>query len=355
MNELLSLGLLVTYQCNAECKHCGLNCSPRNLEWMSLEEMKKIAIDASNIGAQSLVLTGGEPTLIKHEDLCNYFRFVKESTKINNIRIVTNGHWAKNFNKAYQILSDWKEAGLDELNVSCGEYHQEYIPIENIGHAFKAGVSLNFKTVLLAGEFTTSSKEDKIKIRDFENILNVRAYKSNEVNPFSSTKHAFICNHVLNFGRGEHCIDKAFIPKTRYEDLKNLCADAVSTLSIHPDGNVTICCGVSSSSVPFLSIGNWKEEDLSIINERANDDFITNIIRYFGIKSFSERVEKETNFKFRKKPYYSSTCELCIDLFSNQDVLDYISSKGLEIEDEIIGRKIIINSTTNSTKYVYKT
>lgn len=355
MNKLSSLALLVTYQCNVECKHCGLNCSPNNKEWMSLDEMKKLAIDSSKLGASSIILTGGEPSLIKHDDLCDYFRFVKENTAISNIRIVTNGHWAKSYDKAFQILCEWKEAGLDELNVSCGEFHQEYIPLKNIGFVYKAGCDINFNTVLLAGEFTTSSCKGKLSLNDFENGLNCRAIKGADLNPFSSSKHAFMCNSALNFGRGQHHIRNEDIPKIKYENLPNLCVDAISTLSCHPDGNVTICCGVAAPSLPFLSIGNWREEDLSVISERANDDFISNIIRYFGLKSFMERIKKNVNLKMHPKSSYSGNCELCIELFSNKDVLDYIVSKDLELEDDIIARKIIINSTANSSKYVYKT
>ena len=154
MNRLTTIALLVTYQCNIECKHCGLSCSPREKEWISIDEMKELAIQASGLGAECIVLTGGEPTLIGHEELCDYFKFIKKETSISNIRIVTNGHWAKSYERAHAILKEWKNAGLDELNVSYGEFHQEFIPIENIGHAYKAGCDLGFGTIFFAGEFT---------------------------------------------------------------------------------------------------------------------------------------------------------------------------------------------------------
>jgi MoaA/NifB/PqqE/SkfB family radical SAM enzyme len=49
MNNLSSIALLVTYQCNIECKHCGLSCSPKNKEWMSLDEMRSLAVQASDL------------------------------------------------------------------------------------------------------------------------------------------------------------------------------------------------------------------------------------------------------------------------------------------------------------------
>jgi len=72
MKDLTSIGLLVTYQCNIECKHCGLSCSPKRKEWMTMDEMKNIAIQASDLGTESIALTGGEPTLFYSQGTNRY-------------------------------------------------------------------------------------------------------------------------------------------------------------------------------------------------------------------------------------------------------------------------------------------
>ena len=355
MKDLASLALLVTYQCNVECKHCGLNCSPGRKEWMSIDEMKNLAIQASDLGTECIVLTGGEPTLIKHEELCNYFRFVKKETSISNIRIVTNGLWAKSYEKAYSILKDWKDAGLDELNVSCGEFHQEYVPIENIGHAYKAGCDLDFITVLLAGEFTKSKRENKLTPYDFEKVLGCRIKQHLESSPFVTKNHAITCNNAVYYGRGKKFIKPEDIPLVKYENLPNTCNSTVSSLSLHPDGDVTICCGVGAKDVTFLSIGNWKEEKLEKIATRTKDDLFANLIGFYGLKTLKERlIATHPELGLTHKLFYTGLCELCFELFANEKVLNYLNANGLELEEELIAKKIMHLSTIYSPKYVYQ-
>ena len=355
MKELLSIGLLVTYQCNIECKHCGLNCSPKNKDWMTIGEMKDIAVQASDLGVSCLVITGGEPTLIKHEDLCSYFRFVKNETSICNIRIVTNGHWAKSYEKAYTILKEWKEAGLDELNVSCGEFHQEYLPIDNIGHAYKAGCDLDFKTVLLAGEFTKSKRKNKLTPYDFEKMLGCRIKNSYENSPFITRNHFMTCNNAVYYGRGRRFIKQEDISLIKFENLQNICDSTFSGLSLHPDGVVTICCGVGVRDVDFLNIGNWKEEKLQKILDRSNDDLFANLIKFYGLKSLKEKLMiTHPELGLTYKHSYIGLCELCFELFGNKKVISHLNSNGLEMEDELITKKIMHLSTIRSLKYVYQ-
>ena len=355
MKDLTSIGLLVTYQCNIECKHCGLSCSPINKEWMTMDEMKNLAIQASEVGAKGIVLTGGEPTLIKHEVLCNFFRFIKEETLIKNIRIVTNGHWAKSYEKAYSILKEWKKAGLDELNVSCGEFHQEFIPIKNIAHAYKAGCALDYSTVLVAGEFTKSKREHKLTPYNFEKELECRIKYHYECSPFVNKKQAINCNCAFHYGRGKNHIKPEDIPLTKYENIPNTCSHTISSLSFHPDGIVTLCCGVGVRDVTFLDIGNWREESLQTILTRSDNDLFANLIRFYGLKALKEKIMAiHPELGLSHKLNYTGQCELCFELFTNNKVLDYLNSNGSELEDELVTKKVMHLSTIYSPKYVYQ-
>ena len=321
---------------------------------MSMDEMKNLAIQTSALGTKCVVLTGGEPTLIRHKELCNYFRFVKKETSISNIRIVTNGYWAKNYDHAYSILKDWKDAGLDELNVSCGEFHQEYVPIENIVHAYKAGCNLDFKTVLLAGEFTKSKLENKMTPYDFEKVLGCRVKQHHEISPFVSNKHAITYNCAVCYGRGKNYIKPEDIPLVKYENLPNTCKSTIASLSLHPDGCVTICCGVGARDVNFLNIGNWRDEKLKKITDRTKDDLFTNLISFYGLKKLKEKLMATCpECGLAHRLFYAGPCDLCFELFTNKKVLDYLNTNGFELEDELISRKIMHLSTIRSSKYVY--
>lgn len=58
-----TLQVNVTYACNLACRHCYLECSPRNSQAMSLETLRKV-LDAYDAGGFSVLdVTGGSPEL----------------------------------------------------------------------------------------------------------------------------------------------------------------------------------------------------------------------------------------------------------------------------------------------------
>src|SRR5471030_1115917 len=114
-----TLSLQVTYQCNIECGHCGPYCGPHEKDWMTVAEIKDLIVQAGELGAMNVVFTGGEPTLLGPR-LPELLRFIRDETPIVSTRLVTNGKWAYTPQTAYEHLKTWRDAGLVELNVSCG-------------------------------------------------------------------------------------------------------------------------------------------------------------------------------------------------------------------------------------------
>ena len=59
-----TLTLIYTLQCNACCKHCGFECSPRNSASMEYEDAKNWIISASKINTiKKIAISGGESFL----------------------------------------------------------------------------------------------------------------------------------------------------------------------------------------------------------------------------------------------------------------------------------------------------
>ena len=56
------LGIILSYQCNAECKHCLYACGREWTEWMSVEQLHE-ALDVLSQWTHSFQVhhTGGEP------------------------------------------------------------------------------------------------------------------------------------------------------------------------------------------------------------------------------------------------------------------------------------------------------
>lgn len=305
---------------------------------MSLEEMKSVAVQADHLGFSLLTLTGGEPTLLSNSVLCEYFKFIKENTGIKFIRIVTNGHWAKSYEDAYEKLYGWQEAGLDELNVSCGLFHQECVPIENVHNAYQAACDLNYRTILLAAEFVKRTKhpdKDCLTIYDFEKIVNSRA-KQRLVNPLVKSNRGLIVSSVAPVGRASEYINREDLVYYNLSELPDQCKEVGRILSLLPDGRATICCSVDLVNQSFLAIGNWREQTIEELVEAVDDDYIANIIRYYGLKSIKEFALHKNVKDLAYKPNYCSICELCTELFRNQDFMEAITKYKAEIEEEMI-------------------
>lgn len=86
------------------------------------------------------VLTGGEVSCFSKSDICKVIAYAK-SVGIVNIRIVSNGVWAKIVESAYAYLSELKNFGLTEVNISTGDEHSLFVPLPNVNQIIDNTIS----------------------------------------------------------------------------------------------------------------------------------------------------------------------------------------------------------------------
>ena len=119
------LGLLITEKCNIECKHCWFESGPQKEATMTPEEIRKYINEAHRTRSIKWIsLTGGEPTLFpelveKSIELATSYRLKTE--------LVTNCYWAETEYKAIKWLRTLRELGLDTVNISSYDFHQDFI------------------------------------------------------------------------------------------------------------------------------------------------------------------------------------------------------------------------------------
>jgi len=132
--------LLTTFKCTAKCRNCCFQCSPKVEKKMTLDEMKswleKCFVAFPSI--KMVVFSGGECTLLG-DSLKEILAYVSQKGKLT--RIVTNGWWAQNANVAEEYVRKLKQAGLNEINFSSGDEHQEWIPFERVRNAAVASIN----------------------------------------------------------------------------------------------------------------------------------------------------------------------------------------------------------------------
>src|SRR3546814_20214687 len=72
-------------------------------------------------------------------------------------RIVSNGSWAKRLVRAKEICNELKRAGLDELNISTGNDHQEFVPQESVVNAAESAIACDITTLITVETDTEDS------------------------------------------------------------------------------------------------------------------------------------------------------------------------------------------------------
>jgi MoaA/NifB/PqqE/SkfB family radical SAM enzyme len=150
VQEPFSGGVLLSYKCTSECRHCMYACSPRWAgDWISEEDLRKVLIELSDrilpspfgadrIGVNyGLHFTGGEPFL--NFDLLQKAVRIAHDLQIPSTFVETNGFWCVKDDDAREKLTKLKDAGLHGILVSVNPFILEQVPFERTDRAIRIG------------------------------------------------------------------------------------------------------------------------------------------------------------------------------------------------------------------------
>ncbi len=101
--------LVVIRKCNLSCTYC--NEFDKTSEPVPLEILKQRANKLKELGAFSINLTGGEPTL--HPDLPELIRYCRYDLKFLKTTMISNGFYLKR-----ELIEKLNEAGLQDMQIS---------------------------------------------------------------------------------------------------------------------------------------------------------------------------------------------------------------------------------------------
>lgn len=137
---LNGIHFLLTYQCNFECDHCFLYCSPFSDGVFSLADIKKALNQAKELKSiEWIYFEGGEPFLY-YPLLANALILAKKAGF--NTGIVTNAYWATTEEDARLWLEPIKTSGIDDLSISRDSFHNEDSENNCANRAYKAAKKL---------------------------------------------------------------------------------------------------------------------------------------------------------------------------------------------------------------------
>ena len=134
------VGIILSYQCQAACKHCLYNCGPTRRDWMAESQLREVFEAVLSLPQPAQVhITGGEPFL--RFDLL--VEAVRLATELGIPRYVeTNAGWCVSESLATRRLTTLREAGLQALLISCSPFHAESIPPARTRLAYEKAVEV---------------------------------------------------------------------------------------------------------------------------------------------------------------------------------------------------------------------
>ena len=149
----VSGGLLLSYKCNAECRHCMYACSPRwKADWIGEEDLEAILNQLAgkimpgpygkeHIGlSHGLHFTGGEP-FMNFGLLCRAFE-IASGLEIPSLFVETNGYWCRDDSRTREKLLLLKEKGMKGIMISVNPFYLEYVPFERTQRAIRIGAEI---------------------------------------------------------------------------------------------------------------------------------------------------------------------------------------------------------------------
>jgi len=145
--QVRGLHLLLTYKCNARCRHCFLNSGPDRAELYSPAFAREIVAEAVRIASvDHIFIEGGEPFLYPELMLTVIDRASEAGIWVGAL---TNGFWAVSKEKARDVLKPLIAAGLQSLSLSTDAWHEEFVPAERVETARVAAEALGIETDIM--------------------------------------------------------------------------------------------------------------------------------------------------------------------------------------------------------------
>jgi hypothetical protein len=155
----ISGGLILTYKCNATCRHCMYACSPGWDGWITEEDLKATLRQLASVirpgpnGAGGVTLnhglhfTGGEPFL--NFDLLLQAVAIADGLRIPSTFVETNCYWCADDKVTRDRLQTLKRNGLRGVMISVNPFYLEHVPFERTERGIRIALDVFADNVMV--------------------------------------------------------------------------------------------------------------------------------------------------------------------------------------------------------------
>ncbi len=308
----ISGGLILSYKCPAECRHCMYACSPRwKADWMSREDLERILsllagrIQPSPWGPQAIGLnhglhfTGGEPFL-------NFQLLVEtvemaEALGIPSTFVETNCFWCRDDGTTRERLRRLRAGGLKGIMISVNPFYAEYVPFERTERCIRVsqevfGRNVAVYQVAYYRQFKRLGVEDRLPLEDYLALT--------EAESLAERVEMFLMGRATRQLRefySAHPARRFFDQPCHPSFLRNWHNHFDNYGNFMPG----YCGGVS--------LGPWRELDALETEGIDLDEYP--ILRFLSAGDMRGLFHFAGEFGYREPPDgYVSKCDLCLDI-----------------------------------------
>ncbi|EHU0328769.1 hypothetical protein KY023_003278 [Vibrio vulnificus] len=317
------LTFITTYQCTAACKECCFECTPKLTAKLSESQILQTLQTAKDTypSIKLAVFTGGECFLLKN----SLFKAISKATSLGfSTRCVTNAYWAKTKNNANKIVDELKLAGLNELNISTGIEHQEWVDEDCVINAAEALLDRGIVTVITV-------EKDSETTNIYHRIMN----NPRIISLFNQYDNKIIIQQNSWMPFHEDYKSRGYISS---EVLKSGCDQVFNNITITPHGIVSACCGLTMEHIPEMKLGTIN--NLTSFSEKQEDDFLKRWIKIDGPYSILEKMTDDHS----KLNNVVHPCQACAIIHKDMEVRENIKKRYKEHIIPIIFKENIIQS-----------
>jgi hypothetical protein len=310
------LSILTTRRCTAACDHCCVGASPKAVEAIPVERIHGLIDEAKRIPSiERVVFTGGECFLLGR-DLDALIAHAHELELAT--RAISNGYWAVNEAAAVARVRGLRGAGLDEMMLSTGTFHQRFVPVERIVHAARAAAAAGIATRISVETCDQSEFDDAA----------LRAELAAEI----AARTVFVAHDPWIAdagGRGSAELSHARFAQTDIRPVNRRCAQVLDVVTVTPDQNVSACCGFPVEQLPQLRIGSIAAQPLDVVLRDAPNRLLAMWLHVAGPAGIAAFVARHVPGYVL--PPFASICQACVALQRDPRAMDAIARHASEI------------------------
>lgn len=319
--------ILATYKCTAACENCCFGSNPSMTKRLDLADILAFIEEGAAYGHCKLVVFSGGECFLLGDDLVTA---VERATSLGlATRCVTNGYWAKSLKHGRRRLQTLVDAGLKQINISTGDYHQQWVAQETVVNAACLAVEMGLTNTVVMVEL---QQDRSVTGESLAADPRVRALLADDATDFRLLESPWMpMNPDDQIAQSD-----AMLLSRRTLHTRQGCESVLRTMVVTPERRFGFCCGLTREQIPELN-ASWEAGTLGDLVEAGSRDFMKIWLYVDGperILAWAAGKDPRIDWEDR----YAHHCHVCRALFDDPLVRAAIRAHYTERVDDVLAR-----------------